>query len=241
MMYVCKLLALLNSLLMCFYQVVLFITPSFYKSFIRFTLNNNYVQDSSNTRFWGGKFTMRWQCLLLFVCHMSFKLLITRFCSVLIYLYMLYILTNGVRLRSITNLKVTYFKMPDYQILFPTNIWERSSTSPGSAPLVPQPGKWDFHRPPLSWNYSPKATMTLKWIIPVVYCITLPLVKYKRLYRKAHKTEMHIPKISPKGNTHKNIAQVKKENSTRPPHLPSSSPQVIAPLPFQHNHYPNLF
>lgn len=64
---------------------------------------------------------MRWWCLLLFVT-VSFKLLIIRFCSVLIYLYMLYILTNGIRLRNITNLKVTYFKMPDYQILFPTNI-----------------------------------------------------------------------------------------------------------------------
>lgn len=33
---------------------------------------------------------------------------------------------------------------------------------------------------------------------------------------------MHSPKISPKGNTRKNITQVKKENSTKPLYLPSS-------------------
>lgn len=73
MMYVCKVLALLNSLLVCFYQVVLFITPSFYESFTRFTLNNNYVQDSSNTRFWwGGGVVCHEVVVLVVVCHREF-------------------------------------------------------------------------------------------------------------------------------------------------------------------------
>lgn len=67
-------------------------------------------------------------------------------------------------------------------------------------------------------------------------------MKYKLHQRKHHKKERYSPKISPKGNTHKNITQIKKENSTGP-----QGPAVpLMPTPGHHssllssNHDPNL-